>query len=119
MATFRNELKHICKKRGMTLADLAKKIGYTPNLMSVCGTKKGISYQTLNKIIKVLKLENMDKLALRHSAKFTRSRQGLVIDDDFIDAVTYELIANDAYWEDYKEICKAVLKFAGVKSKVK
>lgn len=119
MKTFITELKNICKEHNITLVSLANKIGVNPTQLHVVGNKKGISYNKLNEIIKLLKAGIEERYALRRSARFTTPRDGLMINDDFIDAVTTDLIANDFHWDDYKQVCKTVLRFAGVKTKVK
>ncbi len=119
MTTFRSELNRICSERGITIKALSKKIGIVAARVSVMGDKKGIAYHDLNKIIKVLKADALDTVTLRHLAKYTMSRKPIIINDEFINAVTQELIANDSYWNDCKQVCQAILKFAGVKTKVK
>lgn len=119
MATFRNELKHIAKNHDMSLVDIAKKLKLAPARLSVLGSKKGISYNELNKIIDVINPYSNEKIRLRNLAKFARPHKGIIINDDFIDAIFHELMMNDASWDDCKQLCKAVLKFAGVKTKIK
>jgi hypothetical protein len=119
MATFRSVLKQLCKERQITLSELALSIGRPANWLSVFGSKKGIPYHELNQIMKILKADGHDKLMLRHIAKFTTPRQGIVINDDFIDAIYGEIMINNTELDNCKQVCKAVLKFAGVKTKVK
>lgn len=118
MKAFNKELKAMCQARKMTLSDLAKKAGVSSNYFNMAGGEKGISYQQLAKIIDILDADSDEACKLRHIANFSTPRKILLINDDFINAVSFELILNDSDWNEDRNICKAVLKFAGVKAKI-
>lgn len=118
MKAFNKELKAICRARKMTLSDLAKKARVSSNYFNMAGGKKGISYHQLEAIIGILKADFVEIDRLRHSAKFTTPRSPLKINYAFIEAVSLELYRKNLGWDDEREVCKAVLKFAGVKAKV-
>lgn len=119
MATFRNELKHMCYMRDMNFLELGHKLSVSPALISRMGQTKRISFATLNQIIKLLNATEKEKQILRHICKFSTDRKPLIIDDEFINAIEAEAVLQGYSITDNKRICKIILNFAGIKSKIK
>lgn len=116
---FRRELIALCLLKKTNLKTLAKELSVEPTWLSTTGSKKGIAYEQLCEILKILKATHEEGWHLKSLAKYTKPREPFAIDDEFLCAVEYLLMENKKYWNDHAEVCKAVLSFVGVKTKIK
>lgn len=121
MSTYRDELKALCLLKNKTVKDIAKKLRISPHSLYIAGTEKGVSYERLNKILNILEATEEEKKKIKLLANYGRPRsksKKLTINNEFLNAVEMELIENNATWQNEKQVCKAVLKFVGVKAKI-
>lgn len=112
--TYKKYLLNLCNDRGITKTQLAKKLGVTLTHVVNAGGTKGIAYNDLNKIIKLLDLGNEEATKLRRLAKYSTPRGIIVVDDNF-----EESVVSQTKKVDLKHVIAASLKFAGVKTKIK
>ena len=118
---FKESLKRICKRRGTSFKELAEKLKIKPSALYILGSQKGISWNRLIEIFKILKLNQVEKDELAANALFATPRPiiSIKINNDFINAVTQELWLRNADWQHEKAVCHAVLKFYGARTRGK
>jgi transcriptional regulator with XRE-family HTH domain len=111
---YKKYLLNLCKDRGITKMQLAKKLGVSLVYIVNVGTSKGISYKRLTEIIKLLDLNFDETVKLRKLAKYSAPKNKIIIDAEFVSSVVHE-----AKGIEYKYIIAATLKFAGIKYQIK
>jgi dTDP-D-glucose 4,6-dehydratase len=115
MSSFNKTIQNYCKDRNTSILSVCKKakLSYT----YIVGTQhRGISLKQFDRLCKTLQLETHERAYLHTLARLRRPRDRVIVNNDFIEAVTFTLMRRNLHWDDPAAVCNAVLRCAGVRT---
>jgi transcriptional regulator with XRE-family HTH domain len=117
MSKLTKVLRELCKERNVRLADVCKKAKLS--YVYILNTESGISFTQFIKLCDVLNLDINDRVRLHSAIRLRRSRDPIVVNDHFVQIVSFKLLKSGKYWTDPLAVCATVLQCAGVTSVTK
>jgi hypothetical protein len=112
------EFKYACRQKQIYLYEVADALGMPFQIFYYKFNKRGFTINELLAALDAISASRKQRNFISSLNKFYLERTPVIVNSELISLINHELKEQDTDWTDKKSVCAAVLRYAGVKTKI-